>query len=58
MKHMAGVSDERRIRQTISQQKRASVAERQAISHGIRAVQQKAGSVLAARCMAILQCAA
>ena len=38
----------------ISQRKRASVVEEKDISHGIRAVQQKVGSVLAARCMAIL----
>ena len=36
----------------------ALVAERQEISLGICAVQQKAGSVLIVRCMAILQCAA
>ena len=42
----------------ISQRKHASIVERQDISHGIRAVQQKVGSVLAARCMAILQFAA
>ena len=63
VKHMAGVSDVnavgRKEDKTSDQSaKHASVAERQDISHGIRAVQQKAGSVLAARCMAILQCAA
>ena len=42
----------------ISQQKRASVVEEQDISPGIRAVQPKVGSVLAAQCMAILQFAA
>ena len=42
----------------ISQQNRASVVEEQDISHGIRAVQPKVGSVLAVLCMAILQFAA
>ena len=63
VKHMAGLMDVNAvgrggIRQTISQRKRASVAEKSDIFHGICAVQQKVGSVLAARCMAILQCAA
>ena len=42
----------------MSQRKRASVVEEQDISHGFLAVQPKVGSVLAARCMAILQFAA